>query len=183
MRKQRIFTGLGDEGKTGLLGEGRFNKSDLIFEVLGSLDELSAVIGVTKSYIKDQSVKDQLSKIQQDLYKIMAELSIADPVKVEFNGINLEDIDHLNNLIQKMSGLIEMPAEFILPGDTIQSANIDLTRTVTRRVERRIIDLFIQKGIGNKMILQFINRLSSYFFILEIKLLHDEGIQSPTLAK
>ncbi len=183
MRKQRIFTGSGDEGKTGLIGEGRFNKSDLRFEVLGSLDELSALIGVIKTYLQDPAPKGQLSEIQRILYQVMTELSIVDPVKVKINGISKENVTYLNDLIQTMSELVKLPSGFILPGDSILTAQVDLTRTVTRRVERRIAEYYFQGGFGNKMILEFINRLSSYFFILEIKLLNDEGIVSPTLAK
>lgn len=183
MRKQTIITGSGDEGKTGLIGEGRFNKSDLRFEVLGSLDELSASIGVVKAYLPDPSDKNQLSEIQRVLYQVMTELSIVDPAKVKINGITTENISYLDNLIQMMSKSLEMPSGFLLPGDSILTSHVDLTRTVTRRVERRITDYYFQGGFGNKLILQFINRLSTYFFIMEIKLLHDEGIDSPTLSK
>lgn len=183
MGKRKIFTGLGDEGRTGLLGEGHFNKSDLRFEVLGSLDELSALTGVTKTYISNPGIKEQLGEIQRCFYRVMAEISIIDPQKIKVNGITIEDIEYLDNQIQMMAEPLEMPPGFLLPGDSILTAQIDLTRAVTRRVERRITELYFQGGFGNKTILQFINRLSSYFFVLEIKMLHDEGIVSPTLAK
>lgn len=183
MKKNRFFTELGDEGRTGLLGEGRFIKSDLRFEVLGSVDELSAVIGIAKSFIEQPVIKEQFTEIQRILYKIMAELSVVDMTRFQINNPILDsDIELLESQIHAISHAISLPGDFIIPGDSVATAQVDLARTVTRRVERRITELFYKGGFGNKLILQFINRLSSYFFSVEVRLLQDEKIAKPTLA-
>jgi cob(I)alamin adenosyltransferase len=183
MKAERPFTGLGDAGITGLIGEGRFAKSNLIFEVLGTIDELSAVIGTAKASIIDHAIKQQLSNIQVTLYKIMTELSYIDQSKLKNPLINSDHVMKLDDIIINISTSLPIPAGFILPGDSLQAGYIDIARTITRKVERRIVELDGQDSIKNKLILQYINRLSTYFFMLEIQILHDQGINNPTMAK
>jgi len=183
MKVNRPFTGLGDEGITGLIGEGRFTKSNIMFEVLGSIDELSAFVGTAKASISDQAVKHQLSDIQVTLYQIMTELSYIDQSKIKKPFITLDHIKKLETEIKNISLSVSIPAGFIIPGDSTQAGYLDISRTITRRVERRIVELDGLVSIQNKLILQYINRLSTYLFMLEIQILHDQGIDKPTLAK
>jgi cob(I)alamin adenosyltransferase len=183
MKAERPFTGLGDAGITSLIGEGRFAKSNYIFEVLGSIDELSAVIGSSKASIPDLAIKQQLSDIQVTLYKIMTELSYTDQSKLKNPLLNSDHIMTLEDIIIKISSSVPIPAGFILPGDSLQAGYIDIARTITRKVERRIVELDGMDSIQNKLIMQYINRLSTYFFMLEIQILHDQGLIKPTMAK
>jgi|WetSurMetagenome_2_1015567.scaffolds.fasta_scaffold65529_2 cob(I)alamin adenosyltransferase len=183
MKADRPFTGLGDAGITGLIGEGRFAKSNFIFEVLGSIDELSSVIGTAKASITDEIIKQQLSDIQVTLYKIMTELSYTDQSKLKNPLINSDHVLLLEDKIIQISSSIAIPADFILPGDSLQAGFLDIARTITRKVERRIVELDGLLSIQNKLIMQYINRLSTYFFMLEIQILHDQGIDNPTMAK
>ncbi len=181
--KQKLFSGLGDGGETGLIGEGRFNKSDLRFEVLGSIDELSAVIGIVKAQMTENPVQDDLSNIQRFLYSIMSEISYLDPDKLKKPSVTQNSIDKLEGWIDRLGGDVNLPADFILPGDSVLSAYIDFARTYTRRVERRI-NGFKQSGeIVNPFVLKFINRLSSYFYVLELNHLANQNNGEFTLAK
>jgi cob(I)alamin adenosyltransferase len=76
-----------------------------------------------------------------------------------------------------------MPNEFILPGDTVASAALALARTVTRRAERRVVKLTHEGELQNITIMQYLNRLSSLLFVLEIYENQAAGNSAPTLAK
>jgi cob(I)alamin adenosyltransferase len=181
--KQKLFSGLGDGGETGLIGEGRFNKSDRRFEVIGSIDELSAVIGIVKAQMTENSIQDDLSSVQRILYSIMSEISYLDPDKLKKTSVTQNSIDKLEGWIDRLGSEVNLPAEFILPGDTVLSAYIDFARTYTRRVERSI-NGYMQSGeIVNPFVLKFINRLSSYFYVLEINHLMNQNNGKFTLAK
>ena len=61
-----------------------------------------------------------------------------------------------------------MPKEFILPGDSAAGAALSVARTVVRRAERRVVELFDKKEITNPALQQYLNRLSSLLFALEL---------------
>ncbi|HUX20378.1 MAG TPA: ATP:cob(I)alamin adenosyltransferase, partial [Spirochaetia bacterium] len=61
----------------------------------------------------------------------------------------------------------EIGAEFVLPGDDLLSAQLDVARTVCRRAERRVVACIrdremIQLASGQ----HYLNRLSDLLFIL-----------------
>ena len=182
-RKAKYFSGLGDEGETGLLGDGRYKKSDLRFEVLGTIDELSSIIGMVKADLTDSPIIEDLSNIQRGLYRIMTELAYLDQQKIKTPSISTENISQLENRIDEVGNSVPIPTGFILPGDSSKAAQVDLARSVTRRMERRVCEFDRETGVDSKNILKYMNRLSTYFYILELKILQDQGITSPTLAK
>lgn len=182
-RKAQYFSGQGDAGETGLLGEGRYKKSELRFEVLGTIDELTSILGVAKSNLSDASLKEDLSNIQRNLYRVMTEISYLDQRKITTLSITEESVALLETRIEELGNSISMPADFILPGDSTKAALVDMARSVSRRVERRLCEFDHETGVHNKSILKYLNRLSSYFFVLELTILKDQGILSPTLAK
>jgi cob(I)alamin adenosyltransferase len=61
-----------------------------------------------------------------------------------------------------------MPGEFIVPGDSVGGAALSLARTVVRRAERRVVELFDRKVTTNPVLQQYLNRLSSLLFVLEL---------------
>ena len=183
MTKEIKFTTLGDDGYTSLLGSGRFPKSDLRFEVLGCLDESSAVLGLAKSLIEEARIKDTITTIQRDLYHLMGEFSDVADNQTVVPPLTAEHVTFLEDSIASLSREVENPSGFILPGDTISSAAVDLARTTIRRAERRIAQAFEQELIDNLVIRQYINRLSSLLFILELYLIRHEGKSKLTLAK
>jgi cob(I)alamin adenosyltransferase len=85
--------------------------------------------------------------------------------------------------IESLQAQVEIPREFILPGDTPGSAALDLARTIVRRAERRIAELMARGDLANRDLLPFVNRLSSYLFLLEIAETAASGREYPTLAK
>jgi len=180
--KGKIYTGLGDGGETGVLGSGRYPKSHRLFEALGSIEELSASLGVVKSITNITSEKELLTGIQRSLYRLMAQLSVWN------NKQNLEyfpqsELLCLDKMIEEISTEIDIPEGFILPGDTVISAQLDLARAISRRAERRVVELCAEKAAKQAHILAYVNRLSTLLFLLEIREINRSHTQVITMAK
>jgi cob(I)alamin adenosyltransferase len=165
----KLYTGLGDDGTTGLLGEGRVEKSDIRLDVMGCLDELSAFLGLAKCQTDDKVTKGGIENIQRDLYAIMTEVA-ATPQSIEkFKPFSEQRVVYLEKWVAEIGEEIEVPHEFILPGETLPSAVFSICRTQTRKAERRMVGLFDKSKKKNGEILRYLNRLSTLLFLLEIK--------------
>jgi cob(I)alamin adenosyltransferase len=183
MTKTVQFTARGDDGRSDLLGQGRYSKAGLRFEVLGSLDECSAIIGVAKSLISHQDTKNILTEVQRDLYHIMGEVSVIPGQKEIVPPITPDYVTRLEGFIFSLEKEVKSPEGFILPGDTIQQAVLDFARTVIRRAERRLIPLYEAGELENSVIRQYINRLSSLIYQLELFMNYWVGKDEHTMAK
>jgi cob(I)alamin adenosyltransferase len=64
---------------------------------------------------------------------------------------------------------------FILPGGNTIVSYCHLARTVCRRCERIVIELS-ENEIVSPLIIQYLNRLSDYLFVLSRKLSIDLGV-------
>lgn len=178
-----FFTRNGDDGFTGLLGAGRVAKSDDRIEALGAIDEVTSVLGLARSLCKTRESANLLIRIQHDLYLLMAEVAATPDNAEHFRRIDAQRIVWLEEQIDQLQNVVNIPQEFIIPGDTPSAAALDLARTVTRRAERRVAKLWHEKQLGNQSILQYLNRLSSFCFILELYENQQSGFEQPTLAK
>lgn len=178
-----FYTGKGDDGSTGLLGEGRVPKFDLRMEAIGSVDEASAALGVARASVTNSENRAQILQIQRELYQLMAELATTPETASRFHFIDTEVVKRLEGAIAVLGQHIELPREFILPGDTRGSAALDLARTIVRRAERRITELNARGDVNNPELLRYINRLSSLLFLMEIVESADSDRDHPTLAK
>jgi len=178
-----FFTGKGDDGLTGWLGEGRLPKYDLRIEALGSIDECTAALGVARSLMGDSPENALVLQVQRDLYQLMAEVAASPENAEKFRKIGPESIKELENQIQRLQSGVQMPADFIVSGDSQASAAIALSRTIVRRAERRVVELIDRGMVINLNLGVYLNRLSSLCFVLEIYLLQQFGKSHPTLAK
>jgi cob(I)alamin adenosyltransferase len=178
-----FYSRTGDDGFTGMLGEGRIPKYHPRTEAVGVIDEASAALGMARSLCQSDHVRNILIVAQQDLYKMMAELSATPENVVRFRSIQGTHIQRLEEEIEKISGKIENPHDFILPGDSAAGAALDLARTIVRRAERRAAGLYHSGEITNPTIMQYLNRLSSLCFVLEIMENQIAGIPHPRRAK
>ena len=177
-----FYTRKGDDGTTGLLGSGRIAKSDLRIETIGAVDEASAALGLARSICRSEEAS-LIIQVQRDLYGVMAEVAATPENAGRFRVINAERISWLEEHIDRLTALVKLPAEFILPGDTPAGGALDLARAVVRRAERRMVDLMDRGGVLNPDLLSYMNRLSSLCFILELYEIQTAGPGSPTLAK
>lgn len=178
----KIFTRTGDNGQTGLIGKERVSKTHPRIETLGSLDEASSALGFARSIIEEPAVKKVILQVQRDLYNIMAEIATT-PENTQHTQVLKEDrMLWLESHMEEFSKGTQIPREFILPGETPPEAALSLARTIVRRAERRLTELLELGFIENNLLLQYLNRLSSFCFLLEVYVSQSTG-NALTLAK
>lgn len=163
-----FYTGKGDEGNTGFLGEGRISKNSLRIEAVGSVDEANAALGFARSIAIGKKTKQILLDIQKQLYFLMSELSASPEVSDRFDKIGEEEINWLEEKVKEIEGQVDLKREFIVPGENPSSGALSLTRTIVRRAERRTIALLEAGEIQKILLITYLNRLSSLIFILEV---------------
>ena len=180
---KKFFTRKGDEGFTGLIGDERVPKHHPRTTAVGDLDEATASIGVSRAFVKFPESPQILIQIQRDLYRVMAEVAATPQNASRFRTIKQENVTWLESWIQSLSSQVTLPNEFIIPGDSTPGAFLSLSRTIVRRAERTLTYLFHSKEIENPYLLQYMNRLSSLLFVLELMEIPFTEKSSPTLAK
>lgn len=161
------FTRKGDDGTTGWLGSGRISKQDPRIEALGALDESSAALGLARAAAHDPRSAPMILEAQRDLYRLMAEIA-APPDQAEGFRFDAARVAWLEQQIESLGRSLSMPGEFIVPGDSPAGAAVALARTVVRRAERRIVELAGRHQVKNPAIQEYLNRLSSLLFVLEL---------------
>ncbi len=176
------FTGRGDDGTTSLLGNQRVSKAALQPEAYGAVDEASAVLGLARSFALDEDSQRITVRVQQDLYKLMAELAATPESADQFRTIGADNVDWIELQIERVGERVVLPKEFIVGGDSRAGAAYDLARTAVRRAERRVVELSDEIGLENREILRYLNRLSTLCFLLVLWENLQAGIDQPRLA-
>ena len=159
-RLTKIYTKTGDKGMTGLGSGQRVRKDHLRVEAYGCVDELNSTIGLLYSYVEKESIKEQISLIQNTLFDLGGELCLPDTAVIE-----QADVEDLENKMDAFNEHLPPLKEFILPGGNAAQGFCHLARTVARRTERRLVTLSAEEDI-NKFSVSYINRLSDYLFVL-----------------
>ena len=180
---EKSYTRAGDDGYSGLLGEERVAKYHSRLETVGAVDEATAALGVARANCQSKITADILLTIQRDLYNLMAEIAATPENAPKFRKIDSERVVWLEECIDEIGQELESPNEFIIPGDSQPGAAMALARTIVRRAERWVAKLFHQGQIENNSLLQYLNRLSSLCFVLELYENRLAGTESPTLVK
>ncbi len=163
-----FFTGKGDAGDTGFLGEGRISKASQKIEAVGSVDEASAVLGLARSLSDSETTQTIILHIQKQLYWLMAELSASEATAELFDRLSKEDVAWLEEQIIQLENALTMPKDFIVPGETPASGALSLARAIVRRAERRVVALYETGDLQKQGLIVYLNRLSSLIFILEV---------------
>ncbi|MDP1778667.1 MAG: ATP:cob(I)alamin adenosyltransferase, partial [Anaerolineales bacterium] len=99
-----------------------------------------------------------------------------------FHFIDEARVGWLEEKTDELSKIVEMPMEFILPGDTLGGATLSMARAIVRRAERCVVSLFDEEEVANPDLQRYLNRLSSLCFVLEILENQNAG-KKTTLAK
>ena len=177
-----FYTSKGDDGTTNLLGEGRVAKYHARIEAVGTLDESTAALGLARAQCLDPLSAPILLETQRDLYKLMAEVAATPENAEKFHFIDESRVAWLEQRTDELSRIVEMPKEFILPGDSLAGAALSLARAIIRRAERRVVELFDLNELSNPDLQRYLNRLSSLCFVLEL-LENKAAGHKTTLAK
>ena len=159
-RLSKIVTRTGDAGTTGLGDGSRVTKDCLRIDAIGEVDELNSTLGVVLAEELPQAVRDALLGVQHDLFDLGGELCIPG-----YSAIGEAHILRLEALVAQFNENLKPLKEFILPGGTRPAALAHLSRTVCRRVERRVVHLSNSEDVSD-FVRKYLNRLSDLLFIL-----------------
>ena len=162
-RITKVYTKTGDDGQTSLIGGIRVSKSSPKVEAFGDVDELNALLGITRAHVLDKELGDLLVEIQNDLFIIGADL--ASPADLDVPRISEKRILELESIMDSLLEDLEPLKEFILPSGSAGGAYLHFARTVSRRAERRIVYL-MQDDEVNRNTLVYMNRLSDLLFVM-----------------
>jgi cob(I)alamin adenosyltransferase len=163
----KIYTKTGDQGDTGLYGGGRVRKDDARIEAYGTVDELNAVLGVCRAAGLPPEIERLLTRIQNELFDVGAELATRDPAAMGTVAVSPRRIAALEAAIDQHEETLAPLKTFILPGGTPGAAALHHARTVCRRAERRVTTLAARPDEGlSPAIVIYLNRLSDLLFVL-----------------
>jgi cob(I)alamin adenosyltransferase len=180
--KSAVATRKGDDGTTGLLyGGQRIAKDDLRTEAYGTIDEAVAALGLARAQL---GLKDRLGvlsvgfgelpalilRIQRELFVAAAELATNpeawDRLEDGRTRVSEAMVEGIEAVLRDLEAHIEMPHEFVVPGETPTSAALELARTVLRRAERRAVTLGREGLIPGPHLLPYLNRTADLLWVL-----------------
>ena len=165
----KIYTKTGDKGETSLFTGQRVPKTDPFIEALGTVDECNSAIGFALAFLPTTTemdpIRQQLEIIQHALFDVGAALATpltrAGSIKIQKTRFDKEEIELLEQWIDKMETQLPPLNAFILPGGHPCGAALHLARSICRRAERTAIPLNADVA---ETVLIYLNRLSDYFF-------------------
>ena len=171
MKITKVYTRGGDMGKTSLVGGQRVSKASERLEAYGTVDELSSHLGLLASQLHDVDDKAVIIRIQNCLFNVCTNLATDQEQTPLSPSAYLPEgeIELVEQKIDEIMKLLPEKQGFVLPGGTKEAAQAHVCRTVCRRAERRIVALSEVAKISPE-VLQYVNRLSDYLFVLAKKI-------------
>lgn len=176
------YTGTGDDGFTGVLGRERVPKYAIRPEAYGTVDEVSAFLGLARAQAHDERVRGLLVSVQRDLYSLMGDLATVPESATRPPWLAADRLAWLETQTDALGAEVTMPRAFIVPGDSLAGATLDIARTVARRAERLVARLAHEGELRDDTPLKYLNRLSSLLFVLARVEDRGAGVESFTLA-
>jgi len=164
----KIYTKTGDKGNTALIGGTKVPKSHLRIEAYGTIDELNSYIGLCRDLLGDDQSRTLLREIQDRLFTIGSSLA-CDPQKeptMRMPDLKETDVTLLENEMDRMNEPMAPMKFFILPGGHPTLSHLHIARCICRRAERCCVRLQLDTAEVEPIVLQYINRLSDYLFVL-----------------
>ena len=177
-----VATGRGDDGSTGLLfGGERIAKDDARTEAYGTVDEAVAALGLARAQLglKEQlgvlgpgfgSLREVVLRLQRELFVVAAELATNpdawDRLVDGRTRVSAEMVEGVEALLHDLEAHVTLPHEFVVPGETPTSAQLELARTILRRAERRAVTLGREGLIPGPHLLPYLNRLADLLWVL-----------------
>jgi cob(I)alamin adenosyltransferase len=176
-----VATGKGDDGTTGLLYGGRIAKDDARAEAYGTIDEAVACLGLARAELGELAAAGSLPaqlagldgtllKLQRDLFVAGAELATNpdawDRLRDGQTRVDEPMLIELEEMLRDAESRMEMPREFVVPGADRVSAALEVSRTVVRRAERRVIALDHDRLVPGAWLMPYLNRLADLLWVL-----------------
>ena len=193
-----IYTGGGDDGTTSLFGGERVSKHALRMELIGTIDEMSATLGMAVVHLRDEETVSAASgparsgtcsptqndapplaalvqRIQSELFIMGADVATPhEPRAYTIPRITLDHAATLEAAIDAADSELAPLTDFVLPGGTHASAALHFARAVSRRTERIAVALAQEEELS-KPVLIYLNRLSDLLFTLARLANHQAG--------
>ncbi len=173
-------------------------KDDLRTEAYGTVDEAVAALGLARADLglKEQygvlssgfgGLDDLILRLQRELFVVGAELATnPDARDRQQDGVTRVSeamVDALGSILAEMEAAIELPREFVVPGETRVSAALELARTIARRAERRTVTLAAEdRALAHGHILPYLNRLADLLWVLA-RVAEQAEAQGATVAR
>jgi cob(I)alamin adenosyltransferase len=177
-----VATTRGDDGTTGLLyGGARIGKDDPRTEAYGTIDEAIAALGLARANL---GVKRRIGtlpaglgglapiilRFQRELFVVGAELATNpdawDRLEDGRTRVSEAMVRDLERDLVELEANLEMPREFVVPGETPTSAALELARTILRRAERRAVGLQRDGLVPGPHLIPYLNRLADLVWVL-----------------
>jgi cob(I)alamin adenosyltransferase len=173
----RIYTRKGDTGTTGLLfGGDRVSKADLRTDAYGTTDEAVSALGLARATIgaatdrTEARLDELIIRLQRELFVVGAELAThpdrRDRLTDGTTRVTTHMVTALEGEIDSLEQLVEQPKEFVLPGESLTGAALDLARSTVRRAERRSVALAEAGGLDDSHVVPYLNRLADLLFVM-----------------
>ncbi|HYK94306.1 MAG TPA: cob(I)yrinic acid a,c-diamide adenosyltransferase [Candidatus Dormibacteraeota bacterium] len=177
-----VATTKGDDGTTGLLyGGTRIGKDDPRAEAYGTIDEAVAALGLARANLGVKRRTGTLGpsigglaplilRIQRELFVVGAELATNpeawDRLRDGETRVSEAMVRDIERDLVELERNIEMPREFVVPGETVTSAALELARTILRRAERRAVALQRDGLVPGPYLIPYLNRLADLVWVL-----------------
>ena len=166
----KIYTKKGDEGTTGLLYGGRVPKDDARTDVYGTLDEVVSALGLARAGGLVPRVEEIVIRLQREMFVAGAQLATSEANQGKLqDGVSRVTTEMTATAETDIDALIQLhplPQEFILPGETMGSAGLDVARSTIRRAERRAVTMERGGLVTDPEVLRYLNRISDLLFVL-----------------
>ncbi len=177
-----VATTKGDDGTTGLLyGGERITKDDARTEAYGTIDEAVAALGLARANLGAKrrtgtlgaslgGLADLILRFQRELFVVGAELATNpaawDRLEDGRTRVSKVMVAGVEEVLVELERHIEMPREFVVPGETVTSAALELARTIVRRAERRAVTLRRDGLVPGDHLIPYLNRLADLLWVL-----------------
>ena len=136
-------------------------------ELAGDIDELVSALGIARSLARRPEAREAILYVQRALFVVGSELATSP----EGTGLleRRADTDMVKVLEGRRLALeaqVDIPRGFVIPGDALAAAHLDLARAIARRCERKVVSLLRGAEVINEHLLVWMNRLSDYLWLL-----------------
>lgn len=195
-----VATGRGDDGTTGLLfGGARVRKDDPRTQACGAVDEAVAALGLARAELGLKAVygvltpglgglADLVLRLQRELFVVAAEMA-ANPqahgrLEEGRTRVSRAMVDETGRILAELEAHVEMPREFVVPGETRTSAALELARTILRRAERRAVTLDRSGALPDgSLVVPYLNRAADLLWVLARAAEQGEARQAPPATR
>jgi cob(I)alamin adenosyltransferase len=168
----KIYTKKGDDGTTSLWYGGRVPKDDPRTEAYGAIDEAVSALGAARALCGSDhaAMAATILRLQNELFVAGAELATApeaaERLEEGVSRVTADMVDALDGEIDRIMADVDLPPQFVIPGGTPLSAQLDVARATIRRAERRVAALASSDGLASPGVLRYLNRASDLAYAM-----------------